>query len=94
MPVRGGLGVVGFFDIGNVFQRVSQLDLAELRNAVGFGVRYKSPFGPIRVDLGFKIRVETFTCTGDGLTSRVRAFGEPARASHQLRTGVLMTKLS
>jgi outer membrane translocation and assembly module TamA len=22
---------------------------------VGFGVRYKSPLGPIRVDLGFKV---------------------------------------
>jgi outer membrane translocation and assembly module TamA len=27
-----------------------------LRSAAGFGLRYKSPVGPIRVDLGFKIR--------------------------------------
>jgi len=26
-----------------------------MRVSVGFGVRYKSPIGPIRVDLGFKL---------------------------------------
>jgi outer membrane protein insertion porin family len=56
VPVAGGLGVVGFFDTGNVFARTTDVDLKELRSAVGFGVRYKSPVGPIRVDLGFKVR--------------------------------------
>ncbi len=55
VPVAGGLGVVGFFDTGNVFARTTDIDLTELRSAVGFGVRYKSPVGPIRVDLGFKV---------------------------------------
>ena len=54
LPVRRGLGVVGFFDVGNVFSRTSDIDLGSLRSAVGFGVRYRSPVGPIRVDLGFK----------------------------------------
>src|SRR5439155_21873018 len=48
-PVRGGLGVVGFLDAGNVFARTAEIDIAEIRTAVGFGVRYKSPIGPIRV---------------------------------------------
>ena len=65
VPFRGGLSVVSFFDTGNVFQRVSQLNVTELRNAVGFGVRYKSPFGPLRVDLGFKTRVEPIPCKSD-----------------------------
>jgi outer membrane protein assembly factor BamA len=55
VPVRGGLQVAGFLDTGNVFQRVTTMDLSEVRTAVGFGVRYKSPIGPIRVDLGFKV---------------------------------------
>jgi len=55
VPVRGGLQGAGFVDTGNVFQRVTTMDLTELRTAVGFGVRYKSPIGPIRVDLGFKV---------------------------------------
>ena len=55
VPVRGGLQGVGFIDSGNVYQRVTTMDLSELRTAVGFGVRYKSPVGPIRFDLGFKV---------------------------------------
>jgi len=55
VPVRGGLQTAGFIDTGNVFQRVTTMDLSEARTAVGFGVRYKSPIGPIRVDLGFKV---------------------------------------
>jgi outer membrane protein insertion porin family len=54
-PVRWGLGVVGFVDGGNVFSRVHNIDLAELRGSVGFGLRYKSPIGPLRFDWGFKL---------------------------------------
>jgi outer membrane protein assembly factor BamA len=63
--LTGSLSVVSFFDTGNVFQRVTGFSIAEFRNAVGFGVRYKSPFGPLRVDLGFKTHVEPFPCTAD-----------------------------
>ena len=65
VPLSGGLSVVSFFDTGNVFQRVSQVNVTDLRNAVGFGVRYKSPFGPLRVDLGFKTHVETIPCKAE-----------------------------
>jgi outer membrane protein insertion porin family len=56
VPLRTGLQGVGFIDSGNVYQRVTTIDLGEIRTAVGFGVRYKSPFGPIRFDLGFKVK--------------------------------------
>jgi outer membrane protein insertion porin family len=55
MPVWRDLGAVLFVDGGNVFRRVTEMDLGELRGSVGFGLRYKSPIGPIRVDLGFKL---------------------------------------
>ena len=29
--------------------------MGELRGSYGFGLRYKSPVGPIRIDLGFKL---------------------------------------
>jgi len=48
--------VVGFLDAGNVFQRVSDLDITNLRGAAGFGFRYRSPVGPIRVDVGFNLK--------------------------------------
>ncbi len=59
VPVRGGLGVVGFVDTGNVFAFARDIDLGEFRTAVGFGIRYKSPVGPLRIDIGFKIRPQT-----------------------------------
>ena len=49
------LGVVGFVDGGNVFARASDLDLGRLRGAAGLGVRYNSPLGPLRFDVGFKL---------------------------------------
>lgn len=55
MRVRGGLGLVGFVDTGNVFAKTNDIDLTDVRGAMGFGVRYKSPVGPIRVDIGFKL---------------------------------------
>jgi len=71
-PVAGGLGVVGFLDTGNVFARVADIDFSELRSAVGGGVRYKSPFGPIRVDIGFKVKRQP----GEGLTAWFVSFGQ------------------
>jgi outer membrane protein assembly factor BamA len=54
-PLWKQLGGALFVDGGNVFARTSDFDLTELRGAVGFGVRYRSPIGPIRLDLGFKL---------------------------------------
>jgi outer membrane protein insertion porin family len=68
-PVRGGLGVVGFFDTGNVFARSSDFNLGDLRSALGFGLRYKSPIGPIRLDLGFKLKRHTVAGRREDLTA-------------------------
>ena len=46
---------VGFIDAGNIFRRASDLDLTNLRPAAGVGGRYRSPVGPIRVDVGFNL---------------------------------------
>jgi len=43
-------GVV-FSDLGNAFTHENGLDLSDLRYSVGAGVRWRSPFGPIRVEL-------------------------------------------
>ncbi len=54
------IDVVGFLDGGNVYDRVSNMSLARIRGGAGFGVRYRSPVGPIRVDLGFKLDRQEF----------------------------------
>jgi outer membrane protein insertion porin family len=47
-----GLRGLTFFDVGNSF---NSFNLSELRRSIGFGVRWMSPFGPIRVELGFPL---------------------------------------
>lgn len=54
-PSWKGLGTVGFFDAGNVFKSAGDVSLGELRPTAGFGLRYRSPLGPLRVDLGFNL---------------------------------------
>jgi outer membrane protein insertion porin family len=55
IPVRGKIGAALFVDGGNVFAQVGDLSLAQLRGSVGLGGRYRSPIGPIRIDIGFKL---------------------------------------
>jgi outer membrane protein insertion porin family len=59
-PVWRALGGVLFVDAGNVFARVSDLDPSRLKTSTGFGIRYRSPVGPIRVDFGIKLQPTTF----------------------------------
>jgi outer membrane protein insertion porin family len=44
-----------FFDVGNVYGFKTKFDLTDLKTAVGAGLRWLSPFGPIRVDYGFNL---------------------------------------
>lgn len=46
---------VGFVDAGNVYRRASDIRLDELRVTSGFGIRYRSPIGPLRIDWGVKV---------------------------------------
>jgi len=54
LPLRRGLGVVAFYDGGNVFDPSLSNQSFNLRytNSVGLGIRYSTPIGPIRVDIG------------------------------------------
>jgi len=53
-------GVVGFTDAGNVFAKASDIDFTRFRTTYGFGVRYNSPLGPVRLDFGFKTDRQVF----------------------------------
>jgi outer membrane protein insertion porin family/translocation and assembly module TamA len=55
LPVAGKLGAVAFFDFGNVWMDPWALNLADLRYAVGPGLRYMTPIGPARIDLGYQL---------------------------------------
>lgn len=71
-PVVGKtLGGVLFHDMGNVyssltdmsfrFRQRDRLDFNYMVHSVGVGVRYKTPIGPVRVDLGYSPNAPRFT---------------------------------
>jgi outer membrane protein insertion porin family len=47
-----GLRGVAFFDMGNAFDTFR---FSDLRRSIGAGARWLSPFGPLRVELGFPL---------------------------------------
>lgn len=55
VPLPFGLRAAAFFDIGNVYGFGTKFDPTNTREAGGAGVRWLSPFGPIRVDYGINL---------------------------------------
>ncbi len=53
---QGLVGVV-FYDAGNVYNDDESIDLGNLRTSTGFGFRWFSPMGPIRLEYGYKLDV-------------------------------------
>jgi len=49
----GTLGIVGFADIGNIWNRIGDIDFTDLNVTVGPGLRFETPIGPLRFDIGF-----------------------------------------
>jgi len=70
-PLLGdNIGGVIFHDMGNIFTNLSSMsfrvtqhndqDFNYMVHAVGFGIRYKTPVGPLRVDLAYSINPPNF----------------------------------
>jgi outer membrane protein assembly complex protein YaeT len=54
-PIFSSLGGAVFTDIGNVYPTTA-IHFNDLRYGVGTGLRYLSPVGPLRFDIGYKLR--------------------------------------
>jgi outer membrane translocation and assembly module TamA len=54
-PITESVGGAVFLDAGQVALDSFDFPFDDLRYGTGFGVRYKSPVGPLRVDLGFPV---------------------------------------
>lgn len=49
-----GLGAAAFIDAGQVWNSFDDLKRRPVRFALGFGIRYRSPIGPVQLDLAWK----------------------------------------
>ena len=73
VPVWGKVGAVAFLDYGNVWTDSWAFDLGDLRYAVGPGLRYLTPIGPARVDLGYQLNpIDNLRVEGELQTRRWR----------------------
>lgn len=57
-PIYKDLGCVVFFDYGNVYSEEFDYSLDDIKYAVGVGLRYSTPIGPVRADLGYALNPE------------------------------------
>jgi outer membrane protein insertion porin family len=74
-PIIESLGLKGvvFFDAGNAFSAAHGIDFSEMRMAPGAGLRWLSPVGPLRLELGFPINPRV----GDDRQTVMFSFGGP-----------------
>jgi outer membrane protein insertion porin family len=74
-PIVEPLGLKGvvFFDVGNAWLADDGYDLGDLRYAVGGGVRWLSPLGPIRIEIGIPLNKEK----GEKESLILFSFGSP-----------------
>ncbi|MFZ1977959.1 MAG: BamA/TamA family outer membrane protein [Bacteroidota bacterium] len=49
------MSFVLFYDVGNVWSRPSRIRFAQIAMAAGFGLRYNTIAGPIRIDFGMRV---------------------------------------
>ncbi len=54
-PLIKDIGLMGvvFYDTGNLYDNNQDIDLGNMRQTTGFGIRWYSPLGPIRLENGF-----------------------------------------
>ena len=60
-----GIGLVAFVDGGNVWQKINEIGLTDIKYTAGLGLRYDTPVGPVRVDYGAKLQRETGESSGE-----------------------------
>lgn len=74
-PIVESIGLKGvvFFDAGNAFLAARGIDLGDMRLASGAGIRWLSPIGPLRIEVGFPLNPRV----GDDRQTVMFSFGAP-----------------
>jgi outer membrane protein insertion porin family len=71
-PLTSRLRLVPFYDLGNVFKRVSDFRFGDMANTVGIGMRVNTPLGPLGVDYGYLIDPPAFATSSGALLRQPR----------------------
>jgi outer membrane protein insertion porin family len=74
-PIVQALGLKGvvFFDAGQAYSVPQGIQFDDMRMAVGAGVRWLSPIGPLRIEVGFPLNPHV----GDDTQTVLFSFGGP-----------------
>jgi outer membrane protein assembly factor BamA len=73
VPLWGKFGAVAFLDYGNVWAEPWDQDVGDLRYAAGPGLRYMTPIGPARFDVGYQLNpIEGLLVNGEPQKRRFR----------------------
>ena len=56
IKVKNNIGLVGFFDSGNVYSSITPLFNQKMFQGYGFGIRYFTEFAPFRLDVAFPLK--------------------------------------
>jgi outer membrane protein assembly factor BamA len=89
-PLLGeDIGGVLFHDMGNTYNSLSSIsfradqhgigDFDYMNQAVGFGIRYRTPIGPVRLDLAYSINPPRFIGFKGSLSDLLSAGPEPCQ---------------
>lgn len=79
-PLTERLRLVPFYDLGNVFRRVSDISFRRLSNTVGLGLRINTPIGPVGIDYGLLLDPPSWS-------SATGALIRPPRGVFHIRLG-------
>lgn len=74
-PIADSIGLKGvtFYDAGQAFDDEDNISVGDLRQAIGWGIRWRSPIAPIRIEIGYPLDKED----GDRSVVTNFSFGSP-----------------
>ena len=76
-PIRfpiSGLGGAVFYDTGTNFPHIADFNFGDFTHTAGFGMRYETPIGPIRLDFGFNLNRQINEMNPEESESRNKVF--------------------